>query len=140
MNDHLRSDTFVPRHPRDEDRAEIRKALLATFPDNDPKDLEDYGDGLVAVAEALDIPMECLRFWIHDGGKGKDYSQHAWRVWCARYVSARDKLPPEVAAILPASPEGAELAHYTLCVHCYASVVQQIDGYWWCQRCGVVQV
>jgi hypothetical protein len=157
--------TFDPPHPRDVNRDKIRKALRASFPENDSFELEHYGDGLTAIAEAQDIPMEALIFWIHDKPAGKDFSQNGWRIWCARYSTVRDLLPPEAAAIQPATPEEQEecpdcqlysdvttpggffpckkhrqQSPPALCTHCYAQAVRQIDGRWWCPRCGEVQL
>ena len=131
---------FEPRHPRAADREMVRKALLGAFPENEAAQLEEYGDGLVAIAEALDSPFECLRFWIHDQRADKDFSLNAWRRFCALYAADRERASPEAAAVLPAAPEDeSRLSNVALCTNCYASVVQQIDGHWWCSRCGVVQ-
>lgn len=128
---------FQPRHPREENRNEIRRAVLASFPEDDPKELEEYADSLSLIAEAQDIPFECLRFWLHDRPAGKDFSLNAWRTWCARYDSARSQLPPEAAA--PPAPPEPPAPQPPRCLYCYEPTIKQTDGRQWCPRCSEVQ-
>lgn len=117
----------------------VRRALVSSFPENhaaDPKALEEYGDALLLIGEMFQIPVESLVFWIHDKPQDKDFSQSAWRLWCAKYDTARNELPPEATQ---AAPEPARVGPSVLCTRCFANAVQQIGGSWWCAKCGQVQ-
>jgi hypothetical protein len=89
--------SFQPIHPRDAYRSEIRSALAGSFPETDPAALEDYGAAFIGIAEANGIPIESVRFWLHDKPPAKDFSLHGWRLWCEKYAALRAQLPPEAA-------------------------------------------
>ena len=85
-----------PENPAVVDRATISTALLTSFPNGDPRMIEDYATSLCAVAEHFDIPFELLRRWIYDRPTGKDFSLASWRAWCTKYSEVRAKLPAGV--------------------------------------------
>lgn len=137
---------LFPLPLRETARDHVRKALRAAFPDNeraDPQTLEEYGDSLFLIAETFEIPVECLIWWIHDQPAGKDFSLRAWRLWCAKYDVDRNELPPAAEEALPEPPQARETPLKkagALCTRCYAAMVQQIEGSWWCPKCGRTQL
>jgi hypothetical protein len=107
----------------------IRRELGDRFPDEDqsnPAALDEYAQGLQAIAIAFDVPIigtEGLIFWIHDRYEAKDWSLAAWRLWCDRYADLRN-----------------ELEKPRMCQRCFANPVTLTKaGVWWCGKCGEVE-
>ena len=129
---------------REEARAWIQRALIASFPDNHaahPVSLEEYGDALFLIAETHQIPDESLRFWIHDKPGGKDWSLAAWRAWCVRYSDLRAKVGEEPPAAPPDDSGASTARESALCMRCWANELQPIgESLMWCSKCGEVQV
>lgn len=134
--------------PREAARAAVQNALTTAFPENDPRELADYGDSIVLLGEQHAIPIETLVFWIHDHPKGKDWSLGRWRERCEAYADARRALgtdePPAAPGVSSAS-EGllfpvSQSEGPGLCTQCFANELQRLDhGRLWCSRCGEVQ-
>lgn len=69
----------------------IRAQLAVRFPDEQPGSLDQFAEGLQAVAIEYDVPIiEELFRWIHQRYESKEWTLGEWRDYCAHYRILRE--------------------------------------------------